>query len=174
VTTEQLFELVRDAYSSAMWDEDFPALADLDDMTIDDLDGLLGQLLVLRQTVDRLKRQTETAVARLLGEGGAARVGDVVYRYKPKNSQRVVDPDGLIGWLGADWHHVVPVTRSTTLRRGGLKAVCEQRGVEVATVEDTFLEWETGDPTVDRMALDRAPKFLQALTDGEIIRKGAA
>jgi len=171
VTTEQLFVLVRDAYSSAMWDEDFPTLADLDDMTLEDLDGLLGQLLVLRQTVDRLKGQTESAVARLLGNGGAARVGDVVYRYRPKNSQRVVDPDGLIGWLGDDWHHVVPVTRSTTLRRGGLKAVCEQRGVDVATVEDTFLEWETGDPTVERIPVDKAPKFLQALNDGETMRK---
>lgn len=171
MTTEQLFVLVRDAYSSAMWDEDFPTLADLDDMTLEDLDGLLGQLLVLRQTVDRLKGQTESAVARLLGNGGAARVGDVVYRYRPKNSQRVVDPDGLIGWLGDDWHHVVPVTRSTTLRRGGLKAVCEQRGVDVATVEDTFLEWETGDPTVERIPVDKAPKFLQALNDGETMRK---
>lgn len=170
MTTDELFELVRDAYSSAMWSEDFPALADLDDMGLEDLDALIVQLTVLRQTVDRLKGQTEEAIARRVGDGGAARVGDFVYRYKPRASQRIVDPQGLIDWLGDDWHQVIPVTASTALRRGGLKAVCERRDVDVSAIEDTFLEWVEAEPTVQRIPVDRAPKFLQALTDGEVRR----
>lgn len=170
MTTDEFFEAVRDAYASAMWSEDFPPLADLDDMNLDDLDGLINQLLVLKQTVERLRNQAETEVAHRVGFKGAARVGETIYRYRPRGYLRIADPDGLVGWLGDDWSEVIPVTRSTAIRKGGLTAICEKREADPETINDTFFEWEDGDPTVERLPLDKAPKFLQRLADGEILR----
>jgi hypothetical protein len=170
MTTDEFFQAVREAYAAATWDEDFPPLADLDDTGMDGLDELVNRLLVLKQTVDRMRGQVETEIAHRVGVKGAARVGEIVYRYKPKATMRIIDPQGLVDWLGEDWHHVIPVTRSTSIRKGGMSAVCEKREADPRTIEDTFFEWEEGAPTVDRIPLDKAPKFLQRLGDGEILR----
>ena len=170
--TDTIFELVRDTHASLMWadDDNPPVLADLDGMTLEALHGMLSQLQVIRQAVALLTAQAEGMIASQIGEGGAARCGDTIYRFRPRASQRIVDPQGLIDWLRDDWHQVIPVTRSTTIRKGGLQAVCEQRGIDVQAVLDTFTEWEEGAPTVSRMPVDSAPKFLQAMEDGQVRR----
>jgi len=155
-----------------MWadDDNPPALADLDGMSLDALHGMVSQLQVIRQAVALLTAQVEGMIAAEIGEGGAARCGDTICRFRPRATQRIVDPKGLIDWLRDDWYQVVPVTRSTTLRKGGLAAVCEKRGIDTQTVLDTFTEWEEGVPTVSRIPIDNAPKFLQAMEDGEVRR----
>lgn len=168
MTTDELFVILRDAYSSAMWEEDFAPLADIDQMTLQELDAFLVQLGVMKRAVGRLAGQVETQVAFLLGEGGSARVGDTVYRYRPNLTTKITDPRLLVDWLAADWSHVVPVTPSTTLRKGGVDAVCEQRGIDPGAFWETFTETTKGDPKVDRIPIDKAPQFLQKLDDGEV------
>lgn len=169
MTTEEFFQAVQDSYASAMWSEDFPPLADLDGMTLRELDGLLIQLETLARTVRQMRKHAEGQMSFILGDGGAARIGDTIYRNRPNPTTRITDPAGLADWLRDDWPHVVPVTASTELRKGGVKAVCDRRGVDPQTFWETFTETTVGEMRVERLPIDKAPKFLQRLEDGETI-----
>lgn len=169
MTTDEFFQHVRDGYAQMMWGEDSPPLADLDGMSLRDLDALLVQLDTLARTVRQMKAHAESQVAFVLGDNGAGRVGDTIYRCRDNPTTRITDPKALVDWLREDWHHVVPVTASTQLRKGGVSAVCEKRDVDPRTFWETFTETTTGEQRVERLPLEKAPKFLQRLKDGETV-----
>lgn len=175
MTTDQLFVVLRDAYSAAMWalendgEGDFAPFGDLDQMELRDVDGLIVQLETVLRAARRLKDQAESQAAFIIGDGGAARVGGTIYRHQPKLTTKVTDPKALADWLGTDWSAVVPLTASTQLRKGGVKAICEKRGTKVKAFWETFTETTEGAPGVKRIPIDYAPQFLQKLKDGETV-----
>lgn len=111
----------------------------------------------------------DTLAARL--DGAALRFGDTILVASPTRTDRLVDPDALIDWLGEDWATVIPVTASTRVRRRALEAVAGKRGVDPEAVWDTFVETEWSEPKLQAMPVDRAPKWAQALSHGERRRR---
>ena len=105
-------------------------------------------------------------LASLLGEGGAARIGDRVVRYARKRTERCIDPDGAAAYI----------TQKLSDGDVEFSEVVNPQYAKRAWMDDaarsTFYDWEDGDEALSDVALDRAPKFLQALEDGEVKKRG--
>jgi hypothetical protein len=134
----------------------------------------VGDLIEYERAADEVVKAAHAVRAALrhrlaaqLGTDGAARYGDIIYRVGRTVSWKVVDPHGLAEWLGPDWAKVVRVS-GDTLRRTGLRGLAQQRGQDPAVVQDTFIVEERSDLDLQVMPADKAPKFLQALGDGEV------
>lgn len=116
-----------------------------------------------RDLLDELKGDFAASLA----ENESVRMGDTIYKISPDRKERITDPRALVDFLGEDLSHVVPVTSSTRLRKGGIDAVCEKRGIDRKTFEETFIDVEWGDPKLQAVPLARAPKYTQKLEHGE-------
>ena len=127
---------------------------------------LIGRVEAVARAARELADDLRAGLARRL-DGAALRFGDTVLVASPTRTDRLVDPDALIDWLGADWATVIPVTASTRVRRRALESVAEKRGVDPGAVWDTFVETEWGEPRLQAIPVDRAPKWAQALAHGE-------
>jgi len=132
------------------------------DDTMEALDALqrAGTQVQAAKTVEAMAKQR---VAELLGEGGAARLGETIFRYQVGRSEHCFDPDGAAAYL------------TTKIRDGELsvdKIVNPQYAKRSALSQaerDTFYEWVDDDaPSLKAVPVDRAPKFLQTLNDGEV------
>ena len=134
--------------------------------TITDLDEALD--LYARAT-DQVKaaRVVKAAVgerlAQLLGVGGAACYGTQIVRYKLGSSEKLIDADKFTNY----------VTRQIITGPVRLDAVFNPNNAKVGwmnrTERDTFYTTTDDDePTLTDMPIDRAPKFLQTMRDGDI------
>lgn len=128
---------------------------------------LLSEAKHLQRAANDLVREIKSRFAENLEENESVRYGDTIYRMSPDRKERITDPDALVDFLGADWPHVVPVTSSTTLRKGGIEAVCEKRGLDPKVFQETFVDVEWGDPKLKEIPLSKAPKYTQKLEHGE-------
>ena len=139
----------------------------------DDIEQLwliLGDAEYVQRAARELVEHVKTVMAAQL-DGRAIRLGDFIYSTRPDVTERLTNPKGLIEWLGDDWHHVIPVTPSTRLRRQALRAIAEQRGVDVESVLDTFVEVEEGPERLQAVPVVKAAKWLQALGHGETVER---
>jgi len=128
---------------------------------------MLGDAEHIRTAANDLVNAIRTELASRLRENEAVRFGDTVYRMSVDRKERVIDPRALADWLRDDWHHVVPLSHSTPLKKTGLRAICERRGVEYETVRDSFIDVEWGGPKLSAIPIDRAPKYARGLEHGE-------
>jgi hypothetical protein len=128
---------------------------------------LLGEAENIQRAARDLVEGLKADFARTLSENESVRMGDTVYKMSTERTERITDPGALIAWLGSDWHHVVPVTGSTRLKKGGINAVCEQRGLEPDVFEDTFLDVSWGDRRLAAIPISKAPQYAQGLSHGE-------
>ena len=111
-----------------------------------------------------VKAVAAVRVGQLLGKDGAARTGDRIVRYRHVRKERCFDPAGAIGYL----------TEQVKNGEVDLGDVMNPQYIKRAwmddAIRDTFYEWEEADePTVASVTVDRAPKWLQKLGDGEVI-----
>lgn len=167
-----------DAYSGVQtedeWDPD--GVVDLGEFPPAALVDLLQASKTIRRAADRVIGAVEGELAERL-DGKELRVGDTLYRHSATVRERVNDPQRLIGWLGTDWHHVVPVSASTRLRKGGLDYVAEKRPLideetgEVLDPKEVFIEKEFDDPKLKTIPLDKAPKYARELPEGEVVER---
>lgn len=161
-----LLELVKDQAKVVRSGEHMPVEADWPAdrealwLTIGEAETLVA---AARQVLEAVKAQ----LAGTLEANESVRFGDTIYKTSPDRKDRVIDPAGLIEFLGDDWHHVVPVTSSTRLKVGGFRAVAERRGLDFETVRDTFIDTEWGDPKLAAVPVDKAPKYAAKLRHGE-------
>ena len=140
-----------------------------EDLDLDLIDDPQDALATYRRAVRQ--RQAAAAVeaaagqrlAELLGEGGAARYGDQIVRYQRGWKERCIDPDGF--WQGvallesADELRVRDLFNPNTSKKAGMPEA----------LRDTFFDRvQDDDPKLSVTAADRAPKFLQALEDGDV------
>lgn len=168
MTDQELITLVMDTYATLRWAEDTD-LADLDDLRLTELDELWSQLETLSAAVTKLRRGVEARMGEKIGDGRNYKSGPWVYRAGVKRTMKVAEPTALADWLGDDWRHVVPLTASTQVRKGGLEAVAKKRGIDdMDALYDTFFEWQEQGFGVRRVPADKAPKFLQHLEDGDV------
>ena len=140
-----------------------------DDLELDDVTDPNEALDVYRHAV--MQRQAAQAVehaagrrlAELIGEGGAARYGDQIVRYHRGWKERCIDPSGF-------WDGVALLESAGELRVRDLfnPNTSKKAGMPEA-LRDTFFDRTRNDaPTVQLQPVGRAPKFLQALSEGQI------
>lgn len=103
-------------------------------------------------------------VAEILGEGGAVRVGNTVVRFKRTSTERCIDPEGAAAFIGGEIAagrvQLGDVVNPTYVKRTWMDQA----------VRDTFYERvEAENPTVTSTPIDRAPRFLQDLEDGQAL-----
>lgn len=161
-----LFDLVAKRADGYRHDEEVPFEADWPTdreqlwLTLADAENIQR---AARDLVDELKSE----FARTLDENESVRLGEYVYKVSVDRREKITDPRALVEFLGEDLPHVVPVTSSTRLRKGGIDAVCEKRGIDRRTFEETFLEVEWGDRKLCAVPVSKAPKYAQGLEHGE-------
>lgn len=142
------------------------------DIGIDDITDIQEAIDVWRTADHMLKaiRQVKTAagaqLASLLGEGGAAMVGDTVIRYEQGRKERCIDPDGLAAYA----------TNELFERRVRIADIVTPDKMKVSwmsdAVRDTFHEWIDDDgPSLTEKPRGKSPLFLQGLKDGDVIIK---
>ena len=112
-----------------------------------------------------VKKVMGGVLARTLGEGGAARYGNTIVRYK------VGGKETMVGEPADFWAALA------RLEDEGLVRVRDLFNPDAAlktpmprAVRDTFYQWHPNDaPSLASMPLDRAPGFLQGLDEGDVI-----
>lgn len=126
---------------------------------------LLGEAEALKKAATDLEATLKAELAATLRENESIRLGETVYKTSPNRNTKIVDVVAFAEWLGDDWHFVVPFSPSTgnSLKVRGLAAVCERRGVDLKSVQDTFTETEWGDPKLVAIPISKAPKSAQGL-----------
>ncbi len=111
-----------------------------------------------------VKAVAAVRVGQLLGKDGAARTGDRIIRYRHVRSEKCIDPAGVVSYLTSqvknDEVDLGDVMNPQYMKRTWMSQAAR----------DTFYEWnEAEEPTVASVAVDRAPKWLQELGDGDVI-----
>ena len=134
-----------------------------------DIDEAIGvwraadrQLAAARQ----IKAAAGEQLATLLGVGGAAMIGDTVVRYRLGRKERCIDPDGLAAYTMNELFE-----RRVRLTDVANPAYLKKSWMDPA-VRDTFFEWvDDQEPSLSETPRGKAPKFLQQLSDGDVIVK---
>ena len=149
-----------------------------EDWTLDDADMdlpadadrlwmLLGRAQTLKRAVTLVEKALTQQLGRALPAGEAMRLGDQVYKVAEKMREDM-EP-GLLDFLGDDWQAAISVS-ARNIRKTGLDAIAEMRGLDKWTVRDTFLpRTPTGELEVSSLPISRAPKYQQQLEPGESI-----
>ena len=156
-----------DVASLVRFEDDKLTPADLDWNLIDDVDEALDVWRHAKMQEAAAKQITRVAgqrLAELLGVGGAAGYGDSVIRYKLGWDERCTDPDGFVDYVTmlvkADDVDLGDVFNPNNAKKSWMGL----------SVRDTFFEKIDNDaPSLTVTPLDRAPKWLQHLNEGEII-----
>ncbi len=104
-------------------------------------------------------------LARTLGEGGAARYGNTIVRYKVGGKETMVgEPADFWAALARLEDEGLVRVRDLFNPDAALKTPMPQ------AVRDTFYRWlPNDDPSLSSMPLDRAPGFLQKLDEGGVV-----
>lgn len=138
------------------------------DLDLDRIDDLEEAIAVLRDAQRHAAAAHIVAnvagarVAQLLGDGGAVRIGDDIWRYTHESVETCIDPvavaDLLTRMIIDGDLTVIDIVNPNSVKRGAISGA----------VRDTFFErTKRAEPQLSKTPIDRAPKFLQTLTDGE-------
>jgi len=131
--------------------------------------GEVDEAIDLHRTATRLRKALtaiETALgvqlADRLGDGGAVRYGDTIYRYARGWKETVVDEKAF-------WQMVRTFDGKGDLRIEDLFNPNQVRKTPLpAAIRDTaFARRRDDEPSLKAVPVDRAPGFLQALEDGD-------
>jgi len=143
-----------------------------DDIGIADITDMTEAITVWRaaQRQSAAAKQVKDAaamkLAELLGDGGAAAVGDVIVRYRLGRKERCIDKLGALEYasdaIRQDYVPLGDVVNPDYMKRSWMSQA----------VRDTFYEWYDDEyPRLSETPRDRAPKFLQDLADGDVFTK---
>ena len=118
------------------------------------------QLAAARQ----VERVASEVLATLIGDGGAVGYGDNIVRYKLGRKETCYAPDQMIQYLTmqvkSDFVDLADVVNPNYIKRSWMEK----------SVRDTFYEWNDDDaPRLTITPLDKAPRWLQHLNDGEVV-----
>ncbi len=139
--------------------------ADCEWDTVDDVSVALDiwrQAKVQETAAIQVSRVAGERLAVLLGDGGAAAYGDSIVRYRMKRTERCHDPEGFTD-------HLTYLVKSGDVDLGDvLNPNLVKKSWMAESVRDTFYTWTDDKPGLTIVPKDRAPRFLQHLTDGEV------
>lgn len=141
-----------------------PADIDLDLAEIDEAVDVMREAERVQAAMAQIVKACRQRVGEVLGEGGATRRGDTIYRYNRKNEEHVIDADAASAYF-------TERVRQGQLEVGDLvNPQYVKRSWMDDAVRDTFyVRQKAEDPTVIAIPIDRAPKFLQRLEDGQAV-----
>lgn len=116
-----------------------------------------------KQAAELVWRAAGQRLAELLGDGGAAGIGDGIVRYRRGWTEQCIDPAGLEAWLTQRIAAgEVPLSKVVNVPK-------VKRAALTPAARETFFEkHQDPDPSLQMVPKDRVPKFLQHLSDGDI------
>ena len=98
---------------------------------------LMGECDRWVQAARDVKAALETDLLANVEEHGAIRLGDTGYYDGHSRTTKLIDPEGLVAWLGDDYRHAV---NPTNIRISSVRAIAELREMDPAVVVGTFYE----------------------------------
>ena len=152
------------------WHEDEPYTPN--DLGLDDLTDPVEAVIVWGnadrqlQAARKVRDTVGQVVATLLGEGGAAALGDTIVRYQRGWDERCTDPEGfdqyMTGEIVAGEMTVGDLVNPNDVKRSAL----------TEAARSTFYQRDRKpEPSITTMPRHKAPKFLQGLESGSVIVK---
>jgi len=153
--------------SRLAYEGEAPTTVDLD---IDDVDDMDEAVQLYRQAARQaaaarnVERACGVQLALLLGKGGAVRLGPNVVRYAKGWSESCIDHDGFADALRR-------MAASGAIDVGKLVNPNSVRKTAMPqAMRDTFyVKTDDPVPSLKLVPIDRAPKFLQGLEEGEVV-----
>ncbi len=114
----------------------------------------------LSKAAQQVEKATATQLADALGEGGAVRYGDTVYRYGRGWSEKVNDSGAFWAMLDKFDVRMSDLFNPNSVRKGQLPQA----------VRDTaFTRIRDEEPSLKAVPVDRIPAFLEDLEDGDYV-----
>ncbi len=137
---------------------------DLEADTVDDAITLHRTAVRLRKALQAIESALGVQLAERLGDGGAVRYGDTIYRYGRGWKESVTNPDAFWSMVrtfdGAGDLRIEDLFNPNTVRKGPLPDA----------IRDTaFTQTRDDDPKLIAVPRDRAPHFLDHLEDGDYV-----
>ena len=133
---------------------------DLEADTVDEAITLHRTAVRLRKALQAIESALGVQLAERLGDGGAVRYGDTIYRYGRGWTEKVNDPD--VFWKMVDALDVRPsdIFNPNTAKVGSMPE---------ALRDTAFTRKRDDDPKLKAVPRDRAPHFLDHLEDGDFV-----
>lgn len=133
---------------------------DLETETVDDAITLHRTAVRLRKAAAAVEAATAIQLADTLGDGGAVRYGDTVYRYVRGWKESVNDVGAFWAMLDKFDVRISDLFNPNNVRKARLPAA----------VRDTaFTQVRDKDPSLTAVTGDRIPAFLEELEDGDYV-----
>ena len=137
---------------------------DLDTDEVADAIELHRSAVRLRKALEAIESALGVQLAERLGDGGAVRYGDTIYRYGRGWKETVNDPKGF-------WVMVRTFDLTGDLR---IEDLFNPNTVRIGSLPDAirdtaFTKTRDDDPSLKAVPVDRAPHFLDHLEDGDYV-----
>ena len=133
---------------------------DLETEVVDEAITLHRAAVRIRKAAQAVEAATAIQLADTLGDGGAVRYGDTVFRYVRGWKETVNDPGAFWAMLDKFDVHMADLFNPNTVRKAQLPEA----------VRDTaFTQIRDKDPSLIAVTGDRIPVFLEDLEDGDYI-----
>ncbi len=114
----------------------------------------------LRKALQQIESALGSQLASVLGDGGAVRYGETIYRYGRGWKESVNDPEAFWSMVRTLEVRVEDLFNPNTVRKGALPDA----------IRDTaFTKTRDDDPKLIATPRDRAPHFLDHLEDGDYV-----
>lgn len=150
-----LYDLVKDEGESVTVDD-----VDLETDLVDDAITLHRASVRIRKAAQAVEAATATQLAGVLGDGGAVRYGNTVYRYARGWTEKVNDPGAFWAMLDKFDVRMADLFHPNTVRKGQLPEA----------IRDTaFTRIRDEEPSLKAELVDRVPAFLEDLEDGDYV-----
>ena len=133
---------------------------DLEVDTVDDAITLHRTAVRLRKALQAIESALGVQLADRLGDGGAVRYGDTIYRYGRGWKESVTNPDAFWSMVDQLGVRVSDLFNPNDVRKKPLPDA----------IRDTaFTKTRDDDPKLQAVPRDRAPHFLDHLEDGDYV-----
>ncbi len=161
IRTEQILATIR--WYDLLKDEgETVTVADLEVET-DSVDGAISlhrAAVRLRKAAAAVEAATAVQLAEVLGDGGAVRYGNTVYRYGRGWSEKVNDSGAFWAMLDKFDVRMADLFNPDTVRKAQLP---------VAVRDTAFTRIRDEEPSLKAVPVDRIPAFLEDLEDGDYV-----
>ena len=156
---------IYDAIADYAWLKDEGESVTVDDLelatdVVDEAITLHRAAVRLRKAAAAVEAATATQLAEVLGDGGAVRYGNTVYRYGRGWSEKVNDSGAFWAMLDKFDVHMADLFNPNSVRKGQLPEA----------VRDTaFTKTRDKDPSLKAVSGDYIPVSLEDLEDGDYV-----
>lgn len=134
------------------------------DATLEELWELRCAIGTITSAARKLLKAVDADITEVL-DGNVVRFDDSFVKVAPKRTLEVYNAEGLFDWLGDDARHCFP---ANGIRITSLRAVAEKRGADPRAIVNSFIDYREDAACVQVVPIDKAPRYAQAMSHGEI------